>query len=52
MLKDDSSVFVGTVRKSGNSLVVTIPMQIVKGLGLNHNDQVWIKIRKLKLEGD
>ena len=52
MNNNNSSVFVGTVRKSGNSLVVTIPKQIRMALNLKDGMQVWIKIKILDLEGD
>jgi len=47
---EESSVFVGTVRRSGSSLVVTIPVQIVRALNLHPDEQVWVKIKKLTAE--
>ena len=46
-MMEESSVFVGTVRRSGSSLVVTIPIQIVRALKLKPDEQVWVKIKKL-----
>jgi len=49
-MDDGSSIFVGTVRRSGSSLIVTVPKPDVKKLGLHVGDQVWVKIKKLELE--
>ena len=49
-MTEESSVFVGTVRRSGSSLVVTVPVQIVRALNLHPDEQVWVKIKKLAAE--
>jgi len=40
------SVFMGKVRRSGNSLVITIPKGIAKGLGLGPGDEVKVVVKK------
>ena len=42
-----SSIFNGTIRRSGNSLVITIPKPIAEGLGLKDGDSATLEIRKL-----
>ena len=42
-----SSIFNGTIRRSGNSLVITIPKPIAEGLGLKDGDSATLEIRKV-----
>ena len=41
-----SSIFNGTIRRSGNSLVITIPKPIAEGLGLKDGDSATLEVRK------
>ena len=41
-----SSIFEGTARRSGNSLVVTITKSIADGLGIKDGDKIKIIIQK------
>jgi antitoxin component of MazEF toxin-antitoxin module len=42
--------FIMTLRKSGNSLCITVPKQIVKFLKLAEDDLLKIEIEKIKNE--
>jgi len=42
-----SSIFQGTARKSGDSIVVTIPKQIADGLNIIPGTQIKISVQKL-----
>ena len=42
-----SSIFEGTARRSGNSLVVTITKSIADGLGIKDGDKVKISVLRL-----
>lgn len=45
-----SSIFEATVRRSGNSLVITIPKPIANGLGIKNGNIVTVEIRKINQE--
>ena len=42
-----SSIFQGTARKSGDSIVVTIPKQIADGLNIIPGTQIKISVQKM-----
>lgn len=42
-----SSIFEATVRRSGNSLVITIPKPIANGLGIKNGTLTTVEVRKV-----